>query len=137
MKKLILLSITILTVGFTSSLKAQIVSKDMQALKRDTVINSAKPYTRVDVDTIRQKRTDAERRQDSIAWKRRADSTAAAVKRKSEEIAAKVDASLRDCSLKNVKGPKGETVYVDEYDRRYYINKEGTKVFLKRPAATK
>lgn len=136
MKKIILLSITILTVGFSGTLKAQIASKDQQALKRDTLINLPKPYAKIHIDTIRQKRMDAERRQDSIKWKRKADSTAA-VKRKSEEIVAKADASLRDCSLKNVKGPKGETVYVDEYDRRYYINKEGTKVFLKRPALTK
>lgn len=137
MKKFILLSITILTVGFTGTLKAQIAGKDQQALNRDTLINFSKPYAKLHIDTIGQKRMDAERRQDSIKWKRKADSTAAAVKRKSEEIVAKADASFRDCSLKNVKGPKGETVYVDEYDRRYYINKEGTKVFLKRPALTK
>ncbi len=133
MKKFILLSIVLLMVVLADNASAQIVGRDDRPYKKDTIITPPKPYVRKDADTLWQRPSDAERRQDSIKWRRKADSTAAAVKYKSAEIAAKVNASLRDCSLKNVKGPKGETVYVDEYDRRYYINKEGTRVFLKRP----
>jgi len=43
-----------------------------------------------------------------------------------------VAAKVTDKELKDVKGPKGESVYVDNKDRRYYINKLGHKVFLKK-----
>lgn len=91
------------------------------------------------IDTIRPKYPQDTIRKtvkrDTSTWKRKVDTATAAISRKSKETAAKAVAAVRGCSLKNVKGPKGETVYVDEYDRRYYINKEGKKVLMKRPPA--
>ncbi len=102
-----------------------------------TSASTSKETKITSTDTIRQKYPqDTIRRtvkRDTSAWKRKVDSTASAISQKSKETGAKVVAAVKDCSLKNVKGPKGETVYVDEYDRRYYINKDGNKVFMKRP----
>lgn len=119
---------------FTEQSNAQIMSRSDRPLRKDTLMHQHKHVARADTDTVWRRRTDAERRQDSIKWRKRADSLAAVVKRKTSETSAKVGAAMKDCSLKNVKGPKGETVYVDENDRRYYINKDGNKVFMKRPS---
>ncbi|MEY3678323.1 MAG: hypothetical protein RI924_464 [Bacteroidota bacterium] len=99
---------------------------------------AGKESPELSTDTIRPKfpprdTTRRTERIDTTKWKRKVDTTTAVIGRKTKETSAKVLASLKDCSLKNVKGPKGETVYVDEYDRRYYINKEGNKIFMKRP----
>ena len=40
-------------------------------------------------------------------------------------------AKVTDKSLKNVKGPHGETVYVDKYQHKYYIDKKGKRIFIK------
>lgn len=50
---------------------------------------------------------------------------------KTAEVGAKGAAELKDRSLKNVKGPAGETVYVDKYEKKYYINKQGKRIYLK------
>jgi hypothetical protein len=136
MKKFILLSTALLMLVFVDKASAQISSANDRPYQKDTLVIPSKPYTKIDIDHTLQKHTDAERHQDSLKWKRKADSAATAAKQKAAEISAKVGAALSDCSLKNVKGPKGETVYVDEYDRRYYINKDGSKVFMKRPPVT-
>jgi len=39
-------------------------------------------------------------------------------------------ASIKDRLLHNVKGPGGEPVYVDMYDRQFYENSEGQRIFL-------
>jgi hypothetical protein len=103
-----------------------------------TSTSTSKETKITSTDTIRPKyHQDTIRRtlkRDTSAWKRKVDSATAAISRKTKETGAKAVAAVKDCSLKNVKGPKGETVYVDEHDRRYYINKDGNKVFMKRPA---
>ena len=48
------------------------------------------------------------------------------------KTATVVGAKVTDKKLKYVKGPHGETVYVDKYDRRYYVNKLGKRIFLKK-----
>ncbi|HEY0655655.1 MAG TPA: hypothetical protein VGD65_21120 [Chryseosolibacter sp.] len=48
------------------------------------------------------------------------------------EAAAKAAAAITDQKLDNKVGPDGQTVYVDENDKYYYINKEGKKVFVTR-----
>jgi hypothetical protein len=48
------------------------------------------------------------------------------------KTATAVGAKVTDKKLKNVKGPHGEDVYVDSKDRKYYINKLGHKVYLKK-----
>lgn len=39
-------------------------------------------------------------------------------------------ARIKDRLLQNVKGPGGEPVYVDMYDRQFYENTEGQRVYL-------
>lgn len=46
------------------------------------------------------------------------------------EAAAKAAAAITDQKLDNKVGPNGQTVYVDEKAKYYYINKEGKKVFI-------
>lgn len=46
------------------------------------------------------------------------------------EAAAKAAAAITDQKLDNKVGPNGQTVYVDEHDKYYYINNEGKKVFI-------
>lgn len=48
------------------------------------------------------------------------------------KTAAVVAAKITDKRLKNIKGPNGETCYVDKYNHKYYVNKRGHRVFLKR-----
>lgn len=48
------------------------------------------------------------------------------------EAAAKAAAAITDQKLDNKVGPNGQTVYVDEHAKYYYINKEGKKVFITR-----
>jgi len=49
---------------------------------------------------------------------------------KTAEVGAKGAAEITDRSLKNRKGTNGETIYVDKFDRKYYINKKGKRVYL-------
>lgn len=61
-------------------------------------------------------------------------STGKAVKKtgkKVGELGAKGAAELKDKPLKNVKGPNGETVYIDKYERKYYINKDAKRIYIK------
>jgi hypothetical protein len=51
--------------------------------------------------------------------------------KKTGETGAKAAAKVKDKSLKNEKGPNGETVYVDKYDRKYYVNKNAKRVYIK------
>lgn len=37
---------------------------------------------------------------------------------------------LKDRFLHHVKGPNGEDVYIDMYDRQFYENMEGKRVYL-------
>ena len=39
-------------------------------------------------------------------------------------------AKIKDRLLHNVKGPGGEAVYLDMYDRQFYENNEGQRVYL-------
>lgn len=39
-------------------------------------------------------------------------------------------AKIKDRLLHNVKGPAGEPVYLDMYDRQFYENSEGQRVYL-------
>lgn len=109
--------------------------------RMDTAMRPKLPPTkRTYIDTIPRHHKDSmkccmelQRLRDSLHRKHRLDSTAKAIGNKGAEVGAKVAASIKDRSLKNVKGPNGETVYVDKYDRRYYINKEGKRIYLPKP----
>lgn len=127
MKKIIISAIfSFSLLLFSEMVNAQIVGKDQQP-QRDTILRKNNPGTQRRADTLYPTQKDTSR------MLRKIDTAARNVARKGTELGAKAVAGIRDCSLKNVKGPKGETVYVDEYDRRYYINKEGKKAYLKRP----
>ena len=61
-------------------------------------------------------------------------STGKAVKKagkKVGEVGAKGAAKVKDKSVKGVKGPNGETVYIDEHQNKYYINKKAKRVYIK------
>jgi hypothetical protein len=61
-------------------------------------------------------------------------STGKAVKKagkKVGEVGAKGAAEIKDKPLKNMKGPNGEKVYVDKYDRKYYISKDAKRIYIK------
>jgi hypothetical protein len=47
------------------------------------------------------------------------------------EVGAKGAAKVKDKTIKTAKGPNGETVYIDEHERKYYINKQARRVYLK------
>jgi hypothetical protein len=47
------------------------------------------------------------------------------------EVGAKSAAKVKDKTVKTAKGPNGETVYIDEHERKYYINKQAKRVYLK------
>jgi hypothetical protein len=55
---------------------------------------------------------------------------AAAVAKKTAEVSSKGYAEVKDKSLINIKGPSGETVYVNKYNQKYYVNKKGRWVYL-------
>jgi hypothetical protein len=50
--------------------------------------------------------------------------------KKTAEVGAKGAAEVTDKSLKNRKGPNGETVYVNKYDQKYYVDKNGRRIYL-------
>ncbi|NEU09896.1 hypothetical protein GZH53_16345 [Flavihumibacter sp. R14] len=50
--------------------------------------------------------------------------------KKTAEVGAKGAAKVTDKSLKNRKGPNGETVYVNKYDQKYYVDKNGRRIYL-------
>ena len=52
------------------------------------------------------------------------------VGKKSAEVGAKGAAKIKDKTLKNRKGPNGETVYVNKYDQKYYVDKHGRWIYL-------
>ena len=43
---------------------------------------------------------------------------------------AQYGSELKDRLLHNVKGPNGESVYVDMYDRQFYQDEAGKRVYL-------
>ena len=45
------------------------------------------------------------------------------------EVGAKSAAKVKDKSLKE-KGPHGETVYIDKYQRKYYVNKDAKRIYI-------
>ncbi len=48
------------------------------------------------------------------------------------EISVKGVATVLDQKIKNKVGPYGKTVYVNGDNKIYYVNKRGTKVFIKK-----
>ena len=55
--------------------------------------------------------------------------TAKKAGKKVGEVGAKSAAKVKDKSLKE-KGPNGETVYIDKYQKKYYVNKNAKRIYL-------
>lgn len=56
---------------------------------------------------------------------------ATAVGNKTAEVAVKGGAKVADQTYKGKMAPDGSNVYIDGKNRKYYVNKKGTKVYLK------
>jgi len=56
--------------------------------------------------------------------------TAKKVGNKTSEIAAKGAAKVVDKTYKDKVGPQGQTIYIDNQSRYYYVNKKGTRVYV-------
>jgi hypothetical protein len=59
------------------------------------------------------------------------DKTANKVGNKTAEVAVKGSAKVADKTYKGKMAPDGTNVYIDGNNRKYYVNKKGTKVYLK------
>jgi hypothetical protein len=58
--------------------------------------------------------------------------TAKKVGHKTSQIAASGAATVVDKKFDGKCGPQGQTIYINENSRYYYINKKGHRVFLKK-----
>lgn len=56
--------------------------------------------------------------------------TAKKVGNKTSEIAAKGAAKVVDKTYKDKVGPQGQTIYIDNESRYYYVNTKGKKVYV-------
>ena len=52
------------------------------------------------------------------------------VGKKTAEVSSKGYAQIKDKPLKNMKGPNDETVYVNKYNQKYYVDKKGRWIYL-------
>lgn len=57
--------------------------------------------------------------------------TATKVGDKTAEVAVKGGAKIADQTFKGKMAPDGSDVYIDGKNRKYYINKKGSKIYLK------
>jgi len=48
------------------------------------------------------------------------------------EVSVKGGATILDQKLKDKVGPYGKTVYVNGKNQMYYVNKKGTKIYIKK-----
>lgn len=55
---------------------------------------------------------------------------AKAVGNKTAELASKGAAKITDKTYKGKAGPNGQTIYIDEHDRYYWIDKKGHRHFV-------
>ena len=51
---------------------------------------------------------------------------------KAAELGAKGDAAIVDKRYEGKQGPQGQTIYINEDSRYYYVNKSGHRVYLKK-----
>jgi len=72
----------------------------------------------------------AQQRKDTSKVKHEIKRTADTVANKTSEIAAKGAAKITDKTYKDKVGPNGQTIYIDNQSKYYYINSKGHKVFV-------
>jgi len=70
---------------------------------------------------------------DSTAKKvgKKIDTTAKKVGNKTASTAVKGVSAIKDKIYKGKQAPGGEVVYIDNKDRKYYVDQKGKKVYLK------
>jgi hypothetical protein len=68
---------------------------------------------------------------DTTSFKEKVSKTATKVGNKTSELAVKGASTIVDKQYKGKCGPNGETVYINNHSKYYYINKKGHKVYLK------
>lgn len=66
-----------------------------------------------------------------VMAQQRVDSAAKKVGDKAASTAVKGVSTIKDKVYKGKKAPDGSAVYIDNKDRKYYIDKKGKKIFLK------
>lgn len=76
----------------------------------------------------------AQNKIDSAAKKtvKKIDTTAKKVGNKAASTAVKGVSTVKDKVYKGKEAPDGSPVYIDNKDRKYYIDKKGKKIFLQR-----
>jgi len=72
----------------------------------------------------------AQKNRDTIKVEQGIKNAADTVANKTSEIAAKGAAKITDKTYKDKVGPNGQTIYIDNQSKYYYINKKGHKVFV-------
>jgi hypothetical protein len=68
---------------------------------------------------------------DTTSFKDKVSKTATKVGDKTSELAVKGASTIVDKQYKGKCGPNGETVYINNHSKYYYIDKKGHKVYLK------
>ncbi|CAN5307647.1 hypothetical protein BH09BAC6_BH09BAC6_01260 [soil metagenome] len=58
--------------------------------------------------------------------------TAKKVGHKTSEVAAKGAAAVVDKKYDGKCGPQGQTIYINDHSKYYYVNKKGHRVYLKK-----
>lgn len=126
-----------LPAGRTDTVKREETVRERELRKQREEYNRERQRLEKERRKLERERDSLDRKYEAVRTEsnfgRKVDSTAKVIGRKGAEVGAKAVASIKDRSLENVKGPKGEKVYVDKYDRRYFINKEGKKIYLRKP----
>lgn len=68
---------------------------------------------------------------DTTSFKDKVSKTATKVGNKTSELAVKGASTIVDKQYKGKCGPNGETVYINNQSKYYYVDKKGHKVYLK------
>jgi hypothetical protein len=68
---------------------------------------------------------------DTTSFTHKVSKTATKVGNKTSELAVKGASTVVDKQYKGKCGPHGETVYINNHSRYYYVDKKGHKVYLK------
>jgi hypothetical protein len=73
----------------------------------------------------------AQEKKDTSTFTHKVSKTATKVGNKTSELAVKGASTVVDKQYKGKCGPHGETVYINNHSKYYYVNKKGHKVYLK------
>lgn len=68
---------------------------------------------------------------DTTSFTHKVSKTATKVGNKTSELAVKGASTVVDKQYKGKCGPNGETVYINNHSKYYYVDKKGHKVYLK------